>query len=319
MHILVPSLGDLPLAAILCKEEVMRVRPVLRYLHALALLSAPATPMHAQEKTPPSSIQEVPASPYPNTKEGLRLMLEDMRSAAKNGESDKLEVLITATEIPNCVAWLHKMYDSDKADSWEGMCDRKSLDADGKSSREALLRFASQEGEFLIRKVNDDPMPGRGLEWGWLQAIEAPLDIYFASWRVSGDSENSKGKPVAYFMFIDGGFRREGGITFFEAKPAAKTSNFVPPKLIKKVAPVYPPESASQHVTGTVRFMLVVGADGVVYNPRPISGEGLSDDPSLIQAARDAVLQWRYQPATLDGKPIQIEGIFANVTFALSN
>lgn len=74
-------------------------------------------------------------------------------------------------------------------------------------------------------------------------------------------------------------------------------ATFAPPKLIKQVQPVYPAVAEAQHIVGTVRLEFVVGADGAVYNPHPLAGKGLSDDPSLIKAAKDAVLQWRYQPA----------------------
>jgi TonB family protein len=294
----------------------MRVNQLLKCLFALSALSMAAQPMHAQEKSPSSSGEVAPPSTYPNTKEGLRQLLQDMRAAAKNGETERLAALIKGTEISDCVAWLHKMYDSDKADSWEGMCERKTLDADGQSSREAMKRFASQEGQFLVRKVNDDPMPGHGFEWGWLQAIKAPLDIYFASWKTSGDPENSKGKHIAYFMFIEGGFRREGGIYFPEAMPLgkAKTVKIVPARLIKKVDPSCPIEALSQHISGVVRVYFVIGADGAVYNAH--AGEGLSDDASLRKAAEDAVLQWPYQPATLDGKPILTNAVTVDITFA---
>lgn len=298
----------------------MKVCQLLRCIFALSMASVCAThATYAQDNTSSSPTQAILASTYPNTKEGLRQLLQDMRAAAKNGEMERLTALIKGTEIPDCVAWLHKMYDSDKADSWEGMCDRKTLDADGESSRKAFLRFAGQEGEFLVRKVNDDPMSGRGLEWGWLQAIKAPLDIYFVSWKAPGDLENSKGKHIAYFMFIDGGFRREGGIYFVEAKPLAKTAKLVPARLIKKVQPMYPNEASSQHISGAVRVYFVIGADGAVYNAHAISGEGLSEDPSLRKAAEEAVIQWRYQPATLDGKPILTNAVTVDIIFSPTN
>lgn len=96
-------------------------------------------------------------------------------------------------------------------------------------------------------------------------------------------------------------------------------ATFVPPKLIKQVQPVYPAVAEAQHTVGTVRLEFVVGADGAVYNPHPLAGKGLSDDPSLIKAAKDAVLQWRYQPATVEGKPLQAAGILATITFAPRN
>ena len=63
----------------------------------------------------------------------------------------------------------------------------------------------------------------------------------------------------------------------------------------------------------------VIGADGVVYNAHAISGEGLSDDPSLRKAAEDAVKQWRYTPATIDGKAAESNAVTVNLVFTPAN
>ena len=46
----------------------------------------------------------------------------------------------------------------------------------------------------------------------------------------------------------------------------------------------------------------VITRDGKVEELRVISGH-----PLLIQAAEDAVRQWRYQPTLLNGDPVEIE------------
>jgi periplasmic protein TonB len=63
--------------------------------------------------------------------------------------------------------------------------------------------------------------------------------------------------------------------------------------------------ASSQRITGTVRVKFVIATDGSVHKAHAISGEGYSDDPSLMQAAEEAVLQWRYQPATLAGRAVE--------------
>ena len=93
----------------------------------------------------------------------------------------------------------------------------------------------------------------------------------------------------------------------------------VPAKLVKSVNPAFPAEAAAQHVNGTVRVYYVIGADGAVYNAHAISGEGLSDDPGLRKAAEDAVIQWRYQPATLNGKPVQTNAATIDIVFSPNN
>jgi TonB family protein len=237
-----------------------------------------------------------------------------MLLAAKSNDLQKLTALLKDTEVPNCDTWLHAMYESDKADSWMGLCDEKTLGPNEKSLMELFASLANEDGQILTRKVNDDPEPGRGMEWGWLQAIKKPLDIYFASWKAS---KNPKGEPIGYFMFIDGGFRWESGIWF--PKPKISTAKIVAAKLVKRIEPVYPPEAISQHIAGTVRVYFVIGADGAVYNAHAISGEGLSNDPSLRKAAEEAVIRWRYQPATVDGKSIQTNAVTVDIVFPPEN
>jgi TonB family protein len=71
-----------------------------------------------------------------------------------------------------------------------------------------------------------------------------------------------------------------------------------PAKLISSVPPVYPLLAKNQHVSGNVVVDALIDANGRVTTVKVISGPAL-----LHQAAMDALKQWKYQPATLDGKP----------------
>jgi TonB family protein len=301
--------------AIFDKELDMQINGLQKrtFLLLLVFLLAPSA-SRSQKNSLPAPASTGESSSYPNTSAGLRELLEAMLAAAKSNNSPALTVLLKSTEIPNCDAWLHTMYDSDKADSWMSLCEAKSLGGNEKSFMKLLANLAKEEGQFITRKVNDNPEPGRGMEWGWLQAIKKPLDIYFASWKTAKEPE---AEPIGYFMFIDGGFRWESTVQF--VKPKFSRSTVVPAKLVKKVEPVYPSEAAAQHISGTVRVYFVIGADGVVYNAHAISGEGLSDDPSLRQAAEDAVRQWRYTPATIDGKAAESNAVTVNIVFTPAN
>ncbi len=89
--------------------------------------------------------------------------------------------------------------------------------------------------------------------------------------------------------------------------------SFQPPVLIHQVSPIYPPAAFQRKATGTVRFQATVAKDGSLKNVQLLSG-----DPLLNVAARQAVLQWKYRPAMLNGDPIEVtQGIVVN--FTLSN
>jgi len=254
-------------------------------------------------------------SSYADTTADFQRFLQDILDATKNGDKQRVAILLKDTEVPNCDAWLHHMYKSDSADSWMSLCDSKTLDSKEKSMRELFTGFAKEGGEFSIRKVNGNPQGGEGgLESGMVHSGKDPLEVYFASWKSPNQPKEAKGEEIGYFYFLAGGFRWDSLVSF----PKFKFNNakIVPAKLIKKVDPVYPADAATQHISGTVRVYYVIGGDGAVYNAHALSGEGLSEDPSLRKAAEEAVLQWRYQPATMDGKPIQTNAVTVDIKFS---
>lgn len=73
-----------------------------------------------------------------------------------------------------------------------------------------------------------------------------------------------------------------------------------PPKLISQTKPAYPPMARAARIYGKVRIEATIGKDGKVRDTRVIAG-----DPVLVQAVREAVRRWRYQPALLNGVPVE--------------
>ena len=69
--------------------------------------------------------------------------------------------------------------------------------------------------------------------------------------------------------------------------------------LISSVPPTYPSLARSQHIEGQVLVDALIDVNGRVSAMRVVSGPVL-----LHQAAMDALRQWKYQAAILDGKPV---------------
>jgi periplasmic protein TonB len=70
-------------------------------------------------------------------------------------------------------------------------------------------------------------------------------------------------------------------------------------RLISSVPPVYPQLAKTQHIEGQVLVDALVDVNGRVSSMKVVSGPVL-----LHQAAMEALRQWKYQAATLDGKPV---------------
>ena len=83
------------------------------------------------------------------------------------------------------------------------------------------------------------------------------------------------------------------------AAPLPVGGDVKPARLISSVAPSYPALAKSQRVEGDVRIDALIDPTGRVSTMKVVSGPTL-----LHQAAMDALHQWKYQPATLDGKTV---------------
>lgn len=79
-------------------------------------------------------------------------------------------------------------------------------------------------------------------------------------------------------------------------------SELVNAEVVRRVAATYPDIAKARRLTGTVDIRIKVGKDGKVSNPRLLSGPVIFRD-----AAFDAVRQWQYKPAILNGQPIEQE------------
>jgi protein TonB len=73
------------------------------------------------------------------------------------------------------------------------------------------------------------------------------------------------------------------------------------PSLTYSVNPAYPPLARQAHIWGTVVVDAVIDEQGNVVQARVLSGH-----PLLIAAALKAVLQWKYEPTSLNGEPVSV-------------
>lgn len=72
--------------------------------------------------------------------------------------------------------------------------------------------------------------------------------------------------------------------------------------IVRKVQPIYPPSAKITHVQGSVVIAALIDKQGRIESLKLVSGH-----PLLVNAAMDAVKQWRYRPYVLNGEPIEVE------------
>ena len=79
-------------------------------------------------------------------------------------------------------------------------------------------------------------------------------------------------------------------------KETATPSKFTPVEVVSAVEAPYPINSVAQ---GTVILEVTVGKEGEIGSIRV-----LKDIPSLTEPAKKAVKDWKFKPATWNGKPV---------------
>jgi TonB family protein len=144
----------------------------------------------------------------------------------------------------------------------------------------------------------------------WDEALFTILSNQNLTWERAGDQiivRRSEGKTLVPVRPADGEppARLAGkldGAEVYRYKPDAQISE---PVAIEKTPPKYPPEARKAKVSGVVVADLVIDEVGVVRDV--LVQESPSDE--LSNAAIEALEQWRFQPAMMNGKPVAVRYI----------
>jgi periplasmic protein TonB len=72
-------------------------------------------------------------------------------------------------------------------------------------------------------------------------------------------------------------------------------------RLISGPRPEYPPLARAARISGVVKLQAIIAVDGTIMNLHVVAGH-----PLLVSAALAAVKQWRFQPAFLNGIPVEV-------------
>jgi len=74
------------------------------------------------------------------------------------------------------------------------------------------------------------------------------------------------------------------------------------PRVLERVRPAYTRAAIDARIQGAVIVELVIGEQGAVENVRVLRGLPLG----LTESAVAAVRRWRFEPSTLDGRPVKV-------------
>ena len=110
---------------------------------------------------------------------------------------------------------------------------------------------------------------------------------------------------------VDGGVGFGSSMSSAGSEPVRVGAGIASPELIHRVEPIYPPEAVAARVDGTVVVEATVDEQGIVQEVRVLRSIG-----PLDQAAKTAVMQWRYTPLRVDDQPTSFI-LTVNVSFRL--
>lgn len=87
--------------------------------------------------------------------------------------------------------------------------------------------------------------------------------------------------------------------------------NVTAASIVTQTRPLYPALARQARIQGNVVLHAIIDKDGRVAQLEVVSGH-----PLLVQAALDAVKQWRYKPTLLNGDPVEVDTTIT-VTFTM--
>jgi len=90
------------------------------------------------------------------------------------------------------------------------------------------------------------------------------------------------------------------------SQPGNPPPDLSQPMATRKVDPAYPLQLMRENVHGTVILYAVIHSDGSVGNVKVLR----SVDERLDRFATEAISQWKFDPATKNGTPVDVEATF---------
>ena len=97
---------------------------------------------------------------------------------------------------------------------------------------------------------------------------------------------------------VDGGV--VGGVEGSD-EPLRVGGDVEAPEIVKQVQPRYPEVAKAARASGLVILEAIINTEGVVEDVKVLRGH-----PLLQQAAMDAIVQWKFKPGRLNGKPVRV-------------
>src|SRR6202047_3010641 len=253
--------------------------------------------------------QDVAAPPaaYPDTPKGLQDFLEVAFAAIKANDKPKIDSLWQSAQLPGHAAWFARTFGDKEGAALEAAYTKQLGSTPSLPAKTYEFVASLDTFKFVILPLAQAAV-NRPDSWAKLilLSIKAPVSAYRA--EAIGPA-GAASYMLGYFFYVQGGFRRIDE-SVFSALSAARISTRLPyisaleaqMLLLQSTPPVTPPLVRRAGISNTVMLDVIIDVLGQVRSASILSG-----DLVLGNAARAAVLGWRYRPYIQNGRPVDVE------------
>lgn len=271
----------------------------------VALLLARINAQTPPAQTPQTAVQPGPA--YPDSPAGLRDFLQDLIAAIKSNDKPKIDFLWGSTLLPNHAVWFAQVFGEQEGARLETNYARQL--ANTASGPGKAYQFVAGLDNLTIQVL---PLVQAAVNRpdSWAKPIylsmKAPVHVYRAEAKSTAETNSHM---LGYFFYVGDGFREIDELVF-GVLSAAKSYTGLPyisaldaqMMLLQSVQPVAPLGAIRPGISNTVMLDVIIDVLGQVRSATILSG-----DLVLGNAARAAVLGWRYRPYIQNGRAVDVE------------
>lgn len=246
-------------------------------------------------------------SAYPDSPAGLQQFVEDLLGAIKSSDTAKVDFLWQSAILPDHAAWFVTVFGEKTGASLESNYAKRLAVTPYVPGKAYTFTAGLDAVKLLVLPLAQAAVSRPD---SWARAIQLSTKEEVHAYRVEALSAGSTSSVMlGYFFYVSGGFREVDELVF-GALPAAKISTRLPylspveaqMLLVQSTQPVTPPLLAPAGISRTVMLEVIIDAAGQVRSASILSG-----DLVLGNAARSAVLSWRYRPYIQNGRPAAFE------------
>jgi len=301
-------------------SDVTVQRPFLRHRRVAVLCVVLYCMVTANSRAQQSDNKAVPTTSdtagYPETPDGLKHFIEEgLPSSERTGTPS--DDYLARLEIPSHASWFSQVFGPAEGARLEAKYQElmPRMPDEMRRNLQFVLPFQRVEVE-TTEAMQFDPLITAASA-----AMKGPVKIYGAKVIASHPRDpaaplRARAEWLSSFVYVDGGYRylSRGVLAALSTAPDLRPhsgGSIKPAALVHQVEPVYPAVAKETRVQGSVTLHVVIAKDG---SPRMISL--VSGDPLLVDAAVDAVQQWRYQQSRLNNVPIEVD-VTTTVNFSL--